>query len=79
MELHAPASSTAWIPGAQAGGAWLGHLDDAVCQLGHGHAAREACSCVAVRDVGDQLEPELAGVEDALEHLPRAWMCCSWA
>lgn len=44
-------------------------LDNGVCQLSAGHAPRESSSCVPVCDICNQLQPKLAGVEDALQDL----------
>ena len=45
------------------------YLDNGVCQLSAGHAAREASRSVPVCYVGDQFQTELSSVQDALKHL----------
>jgi hypothetical protein len=52
------------------------HLDNGVCQLSAGHAAREASRSVPVCYVGDQFQTELPSVQDALKHLHHPEATC---
>ena len=43
------------------------YLHNGIGQLSHGHAPTEACGSVAIRDIGDQFEAKLAGIEHSQE------------